>query len=479
MPSILESVTGLLTESDSFDKLGQLMEGTADQAGMATELAVPAIIGGLADRASGTDGVEVVTAMLDNDHSSVLQDLSQFLNDGVTDTGTGIVGAVFGRELDEVVSGLASEADMSPPMIDKLLPMLAPVVVGVVGERRKDDQLDGPAVAALLAGERTTAGGDPGRPADRKPDGDESDDETDDGQRSALGWLWWAIGAVLLVLLLAWLLSTCSGGAGAGQTGNTLVEVDEPDSDSGSAGQSDGELEAGTEPTVIDLFAREESGEENVRDRTAAEVQSEVNAALLGSGISGTLSGGVVTLTGTVGSDRTVNDAVASVEAIQGVAVVDDQVEVDVDAIAAADADADGDSDGGAAQSSAPEDDPASELAGSTLNELLDLEPVTFDVSSDRITSAGRSVLDEAAEYLLANPTLSVEIGGHTDSDGPDEENLDLSQRRAESVKQYLEDQGVDGDLLEAKGYGEVQPLVPNDSSAAKAQNRRIEFTIL
>jgi outer membrane protein OmpA-like peptidoglycan-associated protein len=72
-----------------------------------------------------------------------------------------------------------------------------------------------------------------------------------------------------------------------------------------------------------------------------------------------------------------------------------------------------------------------------------------------------------------------VEIGGHTDDDGTVAENQVLSQRRADAVKAYLESKGIDGDRMEAVGYGEEEPKVPNTSSLGKAENRRIEFTIL
>ena len=116
--------------------------------------------------------------------------------------------------------------------------------------------------------------------------------------------------------------------------------------------------------------------------------------------------------------------------------------------------------------------------AGSTINDLLDLDPITFAVNSADITPEGKAVLANAVEFMEANPGVNVEIGGHTDSDGADASNLALSQDRADSVKAFLEGEGVDGARMTTKGYGETEPKVDNDTPENKAVNRRIEFTI-
>ncbi len=112
------------------------------------------------------------------------------------------------------------------------------------------------------------------------------------------------------------------------------------------------------------------------------------------------------------------------------------------------------------------------------VNDILDLEPITFEVGSAVITADGQSELDRAAGYLVTNP-VAVEIGGHTDADGSDQGNLTLSEQRAQSVVDYLIAAGVDSALLTAVGYGETLPITDNDTDEGKAQNRRIEFSIL
>jgi outer membrane protein OmpA-like peptidoglycan-associated protein len=74
---------------------------------------------------------------------------------------------------------------------------------------------------------------------------------------------------------------------------------------------------------------------------------------------------------------------------------------------------------------------------------------------------------------------LKLEIGGHTDDVGPPDQNVALSQRRAASVAAYMAAKGVDAARLTATGYGEADPLYPNDTDADRARNRRIEFKVL
>ena len=79
---------------------------------------------------------------------------------------------------------------------------------------------------------------------------------------------------------------------------------------------------------------------------------------------------------------------------------------------------------------------------------------------------------------LFRSPNTRIKISGHTDSDGDDRFNQSLSERRARSIVGYLVDKGIENARLQAVGFGEKQPLVPNTSSKNKARNRRIEFSI-
>ncbi|MBL7966116.1 MAG: OmpA family protein [Prolixibacteraceae bacterium] len=102
---------------------------------------------------------------------------------------------------------------------------------------------------------------------------------------------------------------------------------------------------------------------------------------------------------------------------------------------------------------------------------------IYFDVNKDIVKPESYGTLKEIAKILNEVPDVKVKIVGHTDADGQDAANLDLSKRRAASVKAELAKSfGVNADRLETDGMGESQPVAPNDTPANKALNRRVEF---
>ena len=108
------------------------------------------------------------------------------------------------------------------------------------------------------------------------------------------------------------------------------------------------------------------------------------------------------------------------------------------------------------------------------------LDKVYFDVNKDTIQTRSFDLLNQVASVLRAHGELTrVRVEGHTDSDGKDDKNLNLSNRRAAAVKKYLVDRGVEGRRLDAIGYGESRPVAPNTNKANKEKNRRVEFVIV
>jgi len=102
---------------------------------------------------------------------------------------------------------------------------------------------------------------------------------------------------------------------------------------------------------------------------------------------------------------------------------------------------------------------------------------IYFDVNKDIVKPESYGTLKEISTILNEVPDVKVKIIGFTDSDGADAANLDLSKRRAASVKNELvKSFGVNGDRLVTDGLGEGQPVAPNDTPANKALNRRVEF---
>ncbi|MBK7652387.1 MAG: OmpA family protein [Flammeovirgaceae bacterium] len=101
-----------------------------------------------------------------------------------------------------------------------------------------------------------------------------------------------------------------------------------------------------------------------------------------------------------------------------------------------------------------------------------------FDVNSSSLVGDTKSNLDDLSTTLKKYDDTSILIEGHTDNTGEDKYNQDLSERRARSVSQYLKTQGVEGSRLTTKGYGEEQPIAPNDTEAGRHKNRRVEVAI-
>ena len=111
---------------------------------------------------------------------------------------------------------------------------------------------------------------------------------------------------------------------------------------------------------------------------------------------------------------------------------------------------------------------------------IVTLEPIHFEYNKAIIKKESFELMDAITASMQGNPDITLfEIQGHTDERGDDNYNLDLSNRRAEAVKKYLVDHGVDEKRLEAQGYGETMPIDKNHDENAWAKNRRVDFLIL
>ena len=114
------------------------------------------------------------------------------------------------------------------------------------------------------------------------------------------------------------------------------------------------------------------------------------------------------------------------------------------------------------------------------LNQIVGSDPVLFAVGSPFIAESSKPVLERVAEILLDNPEGNLEVEGHSDTDGPEDINLDLSKSRAEAVMEFLISKGVDPNRISATGYGETRLKIdPEITAQDRADNRRIEFRVL
>ena len=118
------------------------------------------------------------------------------------------------------------------------------------------------------------------------------------------------------------------------------------------------------------------------------------------------------------------------------------------------------------------------DIKGCEIKEEITLRGVNFETNSDRLLPGATRVLDDAAATLKKNPTIKVEVAGHTDSDGSAAYNESLSSRRAQTVRDYLANAGVATDRMTVRGYGEAQPIADNSTAAGKAENRRVVLRI-
>ena len=114
-----------------------------------------------------------------------------------------------------------------------------------------------------------------------------------------------------------------------------------------------------------------------------------------------------------------------------------------------------------------------------TVGDTVTLNNIHFLTASAELYEASKAGLDRLAEALKRHPSLRLEVGGHTDAVGKDEDNLVLSERRAKAVYDYLVGRGVDAARLTYRGYGESRPIAPNDTPEGRARNRRTTLTPL
>lgn len=107
------------------------------------------------------------------------------------------------------------------------------------------------------------------------------------------------------------------------------------------------------------------------------------------------------------------------------------------------------------------------------------LKNIFFDFDKATLRPESYNELDRLVTLLTENPSIKVELSAHTDSKGSDDYNMKLSQKRAESVVNYLVTKGIAADRLIAKGYGETKPIDTNDTEEGRQNNRRVEFKII
>ena len=119
------------------------------------------------------------------------------------------------------------------------------------------------------------------------------------------------------------------------------------------------------------------------------------------------------------------------------------------------------------------------ELARIETGSSFQLESIQFETGRADLRKAYQAGCERMAQWMTTNPGVNVLVVGHTDNVGDAEDNLVLSLNRAEQVKAYLVDRGVEAGRIQVDGKGDLEPMAPNDSEAGRAANRRVVVRIL
>ena len=114
-----------------------------------------------------------------------------------------------------------------------------------------------------------------------------------------------------------------------------------------------------------------------------------------------------------------------------------------------------------------------------TQKQIIIRKQIHFETDSAVIKGDSTSLLEEIADVMNRNGDIKlVEVQGHTDNTGSRDHNQELSDRRANAVKDWLVSHGINAGRLEAKGYGQTRPIAPNVTARNRARNRRVQFVI-
>jgi outer membrane protein OmpA-like peptidoglycan-associated protein len=112
-------------------------------------------------------------------------------------------------------------------------------------------------------------------------------------------------------------------------------------------------------------------------------------------------------------------------------------------------------------------------------NATIVLKNIFFDLNEYKLKDESEVELDKVVQLLKENPTLKIQINGHTDNIGKAKDNLLLSENRAKEVVKYLTEHGIQSIRLTYKGFGSTQPIADNGTETGRAKNRRTELKVI
>lgn len=483
MPSLLETVTALLKQGDNLDELGAMLNTERERASALVDLATPVAIAGLANRAVEPGGADIVIRLLDGVDVSIVGNPLIFIERGDPAIGEGLLDAIFAGEHDAVTRELAEWGNAPLGVINRLLPGILALATCVLGRRRAVMGVDDAGILALLEKERSSLAGfrlsDAGG-----PDVGEVDTGGDPNRVPAMA----GAPATVDTTAVTGIETDTTGAAsrlGRSDAGVEDGSAGDPPAESVElGGGATADADAAVETEVDVLGGSDRASGDGHQDPVSDDRDDPGLLWLVAAGLAAIVllawALSQVVGGGSSETDDRLSDAAET---------TDDTAVEPVDLEPASAENVDGGNEGAANVDDGRRAEEATDFTDgttpigesaepTTINERLSLDPITFEVRSATITARGLAVLDQAAAYLKADPEVTIEIAGHTDSDGDAEDNMRLSQDRADVVKAYLEAQGIDGARMISIGYGENDPVTSNDTAAGKARNRRIEFVI-
>lgn len=527
--AMYHEISRLLSQGSAVDSLsGFLGESRADTS-RAIAVSVPAVVAGLNQGAVHAGGAAGLFNLVSRVDGSILDDVGGFLTKSDGGAGAALVGSIFGAKQSLVTEAIADRSGIAVGTIARILPAIAPLVIGFLGRKRSLEGFDEAELVARLADERTSmnndglaailtaldedaAAAEAITPPDQEPLAGAVDpnptlefpsDET--AVKTSRPWWFWFLPLLALVAVLALVLSQCGGD-------NTDI-INTP----ASTVESDPEPTDGTEPEDVvpdtktpdeteDVTNRFEAGQllataddaGDFDDFLDAVEETDLVSRLDGTGpftVFAPTDEAFAKLSPAILNDPDLLEQVVKYHIVEGELELDDLDGEPIPTLAneSLTTEVDGDPTINGIEPADPESTdngviytidsvliPPSVLAATdtSVSSLLDLDAIAFEPGSAVLTPDSSTELDKAVAFLLTNP-VDVAIEGHTDSDGEVRDNLLLSQARAEAVLEYFVDSGIEISRLSAQGFGEGVPVADNDSVAGRAENRRIEFRII
>ncbi len=438
--NLLDAVKGHLTDS-VIGAIGGALGESTERTSSAIGSVVPAILGGLMKKASTTQGSNALFEMIKDNDGSVLDDLGGLFNASnlqqTLNTGSKSIGNIFGSGgLQSIIDSITRSTGLGGKSLSSLFSMLAPVVLGVLGRQRRRGGLDAAGIAKLLMGQGShlkkalpaalfsslgLGSFDTNRNDDRPS---RTVDRTVTTQQSSSG-LRWLLPLALLALLaiVAWpYLKNMGQRAGEAAGDAASAAVDAAGDAAGAVGDAAG--------AAVDAAG---DAVEAVGDAAGAAVDATGEAI-------GDAANWVASMfdyeNGPTYSDLNLPDGSTLANFVTFL------------------------------------------RTGTDASRTFTLEQVKFESGSAVLTADSRAQLDNVVRIMNAYDQIKVELQGHTDNTGNTDTNVGLSGARANSVRQYLIDQGIDADRLTAVGYGSAQPVASNDTPEGRRKNRRTDVRV-